>query len=125
FANAVGLDDDVRTLLHECGHAFHSIACRGEELVWYRDAPTEFAEVASMSMELLGAPHLTEFYAPADAARSRAEHLEDILRTFTWVATIDAFQLWIYRHPAHTRAERKAAWLALAEQFADGIDWTG
>lgn len=125
FANAVGVDDDVRTLLHECGHAFHSLACRNEPLVFYRDAPTEFAEVASMSMELLGAPHMTAYYGEADCARSRREALEDIVRTFTWVATIDAFQHWIYRHPGHTRAERKAAWLALADRFSDSLDWSG
>ncbi len=125
FANAVGVDDDVRTLLHECGHAFHSLACREEPLVWYRDAPTEFAEVASMSMELLGAPHMTAFYDEGDCARSRREHLEDIVRTFAWVATIDAFQLWVYRHPGHSRAERKAAWLAIADRFSDALDWSG
>ena len=30
FMNAVGIDDDVRTLLHESGHAFHALACADE-----------------------------------------------------------------------------------------------
>ena len=62
FMNAVGLDSDVRTLLHEGGHAFHTLACRGEPLSAYRESPLEFCEVASMTMELLGARRLDPFY---------------------------------------------------------------
>ena len=62
FMNAVGLDGDVRTLLHEGGHAFHALASRGEPLAAYRESPIEFCEVASMSMELLGARDLERFY---------------------------------------------------------------
>ena len=64
FMNAVGLDSDVRTLLHEGGHAFHTLACRGEPLSAYRESPLEFCEVASMTMELLGARRLDPFYKP-------------------------------------------------------------
>ncbi len=62
FMNAVGLDGDVRTLLHEGGHAFHTLASRGEPLAAYRESPIEFCEVASMTMELLGARDLEPFY---------------------------------------------------------------
>ena len=31
-----------------------------------------------------------------------------------WIATVDAFQHWIYSHPDHTRDERKAAWTIAA-----------
>ena len=62
FMNAVGLDSDLRTLLHEGGHAFHTLASRGEPLSAYRESPLEFCEVASMSMELLGASRLDAFY---------------------------------------------------------------
>ena len=62
FMNAVGLDSDLRTLLHEGGHAFHTLASRGEPLAAYRESPLEFCEVASMSMELLGARRLEAFY---------------------------------------------------------------
>src|SRR6185503_9821512 len=36
FMNAVGVDDDVRTLLHEAGHAFHAIASSHHPLFAYR-----------------------------------------------------------------------------------------
>ena len=41
------------------------------------------------------------------------------------IATVDAFQHWIYSHPAHSRAERTAAWLALMDRFGGDVDWTG
>src|SRR5207244_1170488 len=62
FMNAVGVQRDVETLLHEAGHAFHALAARSEDLHAYREPPIEFCEVASMSMELLGNEYLEEFY---------------------------------------------------------------
>lgn len=125
FMNAVGVDGDVRTLLHEGGHAFHSLACRAETLAAYREAPIEFCEVASMSMELLGAVDTQVFYNDADARRSYRELLEGIVQILPWIATVDAFQHWIYHHPGHTRPERKAAWTDLAERFGGLVDWSG
>ncbi len=125
FMNAVGLHRDVETMLHEAGHAFHSLAAREEPLLYYRSAPLEFCEVASMSMELLAAPHLTEFYTPADADRARRTHLENIIGLLPWITIIDAFQHWIYTHPDHSRDERKAEWLKLQKKFGGIEDWTG
>lgn len=125
FMNAVGLHRDVETMLHEAGHAFHSLAAREEPLLYYRSAPLEFCEVASMSMELLGGPHLTEFYSEADAARARRTHLEGIILLMPWIAIIDAFQHWIYTRPAHTREERKAEWLRLLKKFGGVEEWSG
>lgn len=125
FMNAVGLQRDVETMLHEAGHAFHAMAARSEDLQAYRHAPIEFCEVASMSMELLGNDHIEAFYSPADANRARLTHLEGVLSVLPWIATVDAFQHWIYRHPGHSREERRAAWTALMERFGGDVDWTG
>ena len=124
FMNAVGLQRDVETLLHEAGHAFHAQATRGEDLYYYRNAPIEFCEVASMSMELLGNEFLEEFYPTPQANRARKTHLEGIIGFFPWMATVDAFQHWIYTHANHTRAERKAAYLKLMDRFGGELDWT-
>jgi len=125
FMNAVGIDDDVRTLLHEAGHAFHALACADEPIVDYRHAPMEFCEVASMAMELLGGEYLSEFYNPKDLQRSNREHLEGIIQTLAWVANIDAFQHWLYEHPKHSADERSQAWVALYERFGGKfIDWS-
>jgi oligoendopeptidase F len=125
FMNAVGLQRDVETMLHEAGHAFHALATRDEPLYAYRGSPIEFCEVASMSMELLGNEFLEEFYSANDANRARRTHLEGIVSIFPWIATVDAFQHWIYTHPSHTRAERRAAWLALMDRFGGDVDWSG
>lgn len=125
FMNSVGLQRDVETMLHEAGHAFHTLAAKGEDLYSYRSAPIEFCEVASMAMELLGNQHLEEFYSTTEADRARKTHLEGIINFFPWMATVDAFQHWIYTHPGHTRAERKAAWIALMDRFGGDVDWSG
>lgn len=125
FMNAVGLQRDVETLLHEAGHAFHALAARDEPLYAYRGAPIEFCEVASMAMELLGAPHLDVFYPEAEARRARRVHLEGIVGVFPWIATVDAFQHWVYTHPGHSRGDRAAAWGRLMDRFGGDVDWSG
>jgi oligoendopeptidase F len=125
FMNAVGLDSDVRTLLHEGGHAFHTLACRGEPLADYRGCPLEFCEVASMTMELLGSRRLDPFYQQGDADRSNRKLLEGIVFILPWIATVDAFQHWIYSHPGHSRQERKTAWRSLLDRFGGIVDWSG
>jgi oligoendopeptidase F len=125
FMNAVGLQRDVETILHEAGHAFHALAARQEDLFPYRNAPLEFCEVASMSLELLGNQFLDKFYSPADARRARRKHLEGVLEIFPWIATVDAFQHWIYSHPGHARGDRQRAWLELMDRFGGEVDWSG
>ena len=126
FMNAVGVDDDVRTLLHESGHAFHALACAEDPLVDYRHAPMEFCEVASMAMELLGGEYLSEFYNVEDTKRSNREHLEGIVHVLAWVANIDAFQHWMYEHPGHSSHERRQAWGGFYQQFGGKfLDWEG
>jgi oligoendopeptidase F len=125
FMNAIGLQRDVETILHEAGHAFHAQATRDEDLYAYRGAPIEFCEVASMSMELLGNEFLEEFYPTAEANRARKTHLEGIIGFFPWMATVDAFQHWIYTHAGHTRAERKTAYLQSMDRFGGEVDYSG
>lgn len=126
FMNAVGQQRDVETILHEAGHAFHALAARAEDLLPYRNnPPIEFCEVASMSMELIGAEFLEKFYPPAEANRARRTHLEDIIKILGWIATVDAFQHWLYTHPGHARTERAAAWNSLMDRFSGDVDWSG
>ena len=126
FMNAVGRDLDLRTLVHEGGHAFHMLAARDEPLLEYRHAPIEFCEVASMGMELLALPHLNAFYENNEEyQRACRTRLEDLVLLFPVIALGDAFQHWIYTHPRHTREERSQMWLALANRFTAVVDWTG
>jgi len=119
------LQRDVETILHEAGHAFHALATRDEDLYPYRSAPIEFCEVASMSMELLGNEFIEEFYSAADAKRARRVHLEGVVGVFPWIATVDAFQHWIYTNSHHTREERRRAWQDLMNRFGGDVDWSG
>ena len=107
------------------GHAFHSLLAKEEPILHYRHAPMEFNEVASMAMELLAFEHLDVFYAPEDVKRAKRKELEGILQLFPWVATIDAFQHWVYTHPEHSREERTAQWRALRKRFGGIEDMSG
>lgn len=125
FMNAVGLHGDVQTLLHEGGHAFHAILSRDHPLVEYRSAPIEFAETASMSMELMGLERIGSVYAADDAHRARKSHFEGLLRLLPWIASIDAFQHWLYTHPDHDRDGRRQHWLEIRRRMAPDIDYSG
>ncbi len=125
FMNAAGTQRNIETMIHEAGHAFHSFYSGHLDLIHERDSPIEFAEVASMSMELLTHPHWEEFYDNKDADRARRKHLEDIISFMPWMATIDAFQHWVYANPNHSREERAEKWLELGERFGPKVNMTG
>jgi len=129
FMNSVGRDQDVRTLLHESGHAFHTFAIRNSDLpIHYRgdNIPFEFAEVASQTMEIIGGEHLEgTFYSKEDATRSRRDHLIGLVRLLAWIATIDAFQHWVYTNPGHSTEEREKFWVRLRERFGGIESWKG
>lgn len=121
FMNAAKRDSDVRTLLHEAGHSFHTFLMRKERIPYFNanaNLPLEFAEVASISMEIIsGESYEGVFYDREDAARSNFEEAVANVKLFAWVATVDAFQHWVYTHPGHTRQERAAAWVRTFNRF--------
>jgi oligoendopeptidase F len=129
FMNAVGVPDDVNTLIHEAGHCFHDFATHALPFTWQRRTGHEAAELASMSMELLAMPYLVTpdgYYSPEQARVAWLEHLEDVLGSLVHIASVDAFQAWIYTNPAGAdRDARDAQWLALRSQFEAGVDWSG
>ncbi|MDP6293089.1 MAG: M3 family oligoendopeptidase [Candidatus Thalassarchaeaceae archaeon] len=124
FMNAAGLQGDLETMIHESGHAFHSLYCGHLDLIDERNYPIEFAEVASMSMELLTQDEWQIFYDNDDEVnRAILSHLEGVVFLLPWIATIDAFQHWIYANPNHTREERTEYWLSLRDRFGSKMDW--
>jgi oligoendopeptidase F len=131
FMNAVGTHDDIQTLLHEGGHAFHYMESRRNPLWWNQNGPMEFCEVASMGMELLSAPYLASdrggFYSEADAARAYADHLHGIVTFLPYMAVVDAFQHWIYVEAPEgvTAPDLDAKWCELWDRFMIGVDYTG
>ena len=127
FMNAVGTHRDLITMIHEGGHAIHSFISRDLELTAFKNLPSEVAELASMSMELLTMKHWDEFYEDKnDQNRAMKEHLEDVLGVLPWIAQIDAFQHWVYENPSHSVEERKNEWKSLSTRFGTGLtDWSG
>jgi oligoendopeptidase F len=125
FMNAVGLNRDLFTLLHEGGHSFHALACAPDPIQAYRHAPMEFCEVASMGMELLALDQLGIFYKGDEIKRTLFEQFESVIHILPWVATIDSFQHWIYENPKHTREDRAEKWLEINQRFGGSlVDWT-
>lgn len=127
FMNSVGSLRDLVTMVHEGGHAIHSFLSRDLKLNDFKNVPSEVAELASMSMELISMQHWTAFFNnESDFERARMEQLEDILRTLPWVAAIDKFQHWLYCNHNHNAEDRKQAWLKIYAEFGGKhTDWIG
>jgi len=127
FMNAASMHRDLETMVHEGGHAIHSFLTKDLSLNAFKHTPSEVAELASMSMELLSMEAWDVFYPdPKDQKRAIREQLEGIIFTLPWIATIDAFQHWLYLHPQHTEAERTAKWNELSDRFdSKEIDYSG
>jgi oligoendopeptidase F len=127
FMNAANAMRDLTTMVHEGGHAVHTFLTNNLALNDFKRAPSEVAEVASMSMELISMDAWDVFFTNADdLIRAKEEQLKDSLKTLPWVATIDAFQHWIYTNPNHTVEERTAAWDTCFERFgANFVNWEG
>ena len=132
FMSHTNTTADVEAILHEGGHAFHSF--ESAHLRYQQKAevyvPAEFAEVASMGMEFLASPYLTEehggFYTEEENARARISHIESFLGFLPYMALVDSFQHWIYENPAEAsdgvKCEQK--WGELWDRFMQGIDYS-
>jgi len=127
YMNAVGSFRDIVTMIHEGGHAIHSVLSHQLELTDFKGLTSEIAELASMSMELISMDNWDVFFDnEEDLKRAKRDQLMDILGTLPWVATIDKFQHWIYTNKNHSTTERNEYWLSLTEEFSSGeVDWTG
>ncbi len=127
FMNAVGLHRDMVTMVHEGGHAVHAFLAANLELTEFKSTPSEVAELASMSMELISMEHWHSFFEnKEDLKRAKKEQLDSVLKGLPWIASIDKFQHWIYTHPKHTVPERYDAWMAISKDFGTGVvDYTG
>jgi len=127
FMNSANTFRDLTTMLHEGGHAIHTFISADLELNDFKHLPSEVAELASMSMELISMSNWDIFFDnEEDLKRAKREQLIDVLKTLPWVATIDQFQHWIYTHPEHTTAEREKEWERIFNRFGHSFtDWGG
>lgn len=126
FMNSVGTQNDLVTMVHEGGHAIHSFLSRDLSLTSFKDVPSEVAELASMSMEMLSMNLWNEFYKNEDdLKRAKKEQLETVLKILPWIAQIDEFQHWIYENAKHSENQRTEKWVQLCNEYGTGLtDWT-
>jgi oligoendopeptidase F len=127
FMNAVGSQGDLVTMFHEGGHAIQSHLDHTLELTSFKGLPSEVAELASMSMELISMDQWHLFYPNEDdLVRAKQDQLKKILNILPWIAQVDAFQHWVYQNFDAGIEKRNETWLALSKQFGTGLtDWTG
>ncbi len=127
FMNATGNFDDVITMIHEGGHAIHAYLAAPLELMQFKEVPSEIAELASMTMELITMDEWHHFFCnEEELLRAKRKHLQNILYTLPSVAKVDKFQHFLYETPNHTTEERAAYWMQLESIFGSQlIDYTG
>lgn len=126
FMNSAGSFRDLTTMVHEGGHAVHTFLTADLELNDFKHCPSEVAELASMSMELISMDHWDQFFNdPEELKRAKQYQLRDVLKTLPWVAVVDKFQHWIYENPEHSSEERTVAWKNIFTSFgANFVDWS-
>ena len=127
FMNAAGTLKDVTTMVHESGHAVHSFLTHYLKLNTNKRVPSEVAELAAMTMELLTMDVWDVFFPnEEDLRRAKIGQLERIIKVLPWIAAIDKFQHWLYLHPQHTAEERKIEWLEIHKKLSPStVDWSG
>ena len=127
FMNSANSLRDLTTMVHEGGHAIHTFLTADLELNDFKHCPSEVAELASMSMELISMDYWDIYFDnEEDLVRAKREQLTDVLKTLPWVAVIDQFQQWIYTHPTHQALDRETAFKEIYTRFGAGFaDWTG
>ena len=127
FMNSANSLRDLTTMVHEGGHAIHTFLTADLELNDFKHCPSEVAELASMSMELISMDNWDVYFDnEEDLKRAKKEQLADVLKTLPWVAVIDQFQHWIYTNPHHNAADRETAFKQIYTRFGAGFaDWTG
>ncbi|MCX2476471.1 M3 family oligoendopeptidase [Pedobacter sp. MC2016-05] len=126
FMNSANSLRDLTTMVHEGGHAIHTFLTANLELNDFKHCPSEVAELASMSMELISMDNWNVYFdSEEDLIRAKKEQLADVLKTLPWVAVIDQFQHWIYTNPNHTAADREVTFKQIYNRFGAGFaDWT-
>lgn len=118
FMNATASVSDLRTLMHESGHAVHAYLTRDLEIAATRHFPSEISELAAMTMELFTMEQWhTIFDQEEDLQRAKLLQMEMVIKVLPWIATIDKFQHWLYTNPGHSREERRERWLAILQEF--------
>jgi len=133
FGHVNSISDVVPLIFHELGHAFHTfetIPLRYIQQRSERAVPIEFAEVASTSMEYIGALYLHQagLCSEREATLIRIQHLEGTLMDYLpSIVCGDAFQHWVYEHPEEAQIPAKVdeKWAEIVRRYLPDTDWSG
>ncbi len=127
YMNSVGSLRDLVTMMHEGGHAVHSYLTKDLEITDFKSFPSEVAELASMSMELISMDQWGLFFEDEEELkRAKKEHLKKVIGVLPWIAAVDKFQHWLYENENNTAEERDEKWLNIISKFSSDVtDWSG
>ena len=116
--SVVGIHRDLLEFIHEVGHAVHLLQSRHIPYLLLREYPMEVAELASIGLEMMALYHMDVFYPSlSDLGRVWFEQISQIITSLPWIATVDAFQEWLYKNPRHTPKERRTEWIKIYRRF--------
>jgi oligoendopeptidase F len=125
-----GTDEDLKLLMHECGHALHDfLSYAHQDLFWQCDIPDEFAEFAAISMTYLATPFLFQdrggFYPVSEQTRFQEFLLYEPLHWLPFIARCDVFQHWLYSEAPEVvdASHLDAKWIDLSHQFEPDVNW--
>jgi len=123
--SVVGIHRDLLEFIHEVGHAVHLLQSRHIPYLLLREYPMEVAELASIGLEMMALYHMDVFYPSlSDLGRAWFEQISQIITSLPWIATVDAFQEWLYKNPRHTPKERRTEWIKIYRRFhGDDAAW--
>jgi len=122
FANFNGSRADVRTLMHELGHAFQNWSSRDKAAIDYLTPTYESAEIHSMALEYLTWPEMERFFGD-DASAYRREHLLDAMLFLPYGVAVDHFQHLVYAHPSASPEERHEMWREMERRYLPWRDY--
>lgn len=117
FMNANGIHQDLNTLAHEEGHAWHGELINNLNYPFEKEYSIEVAEVASMFLEYSSSEYLNYFYSEKELTWALKDQLEGEFALLSWVAIIDKFQHEVYNKEDINKQDLRKIWVSVLEQF--------
>jgi M3 family oligoendopeptidase len=125
LCNSTGEEEDVRTLMHEMGHAFQGWESQPIEAVDLQWPTSDACEVHSMGMEYLSMRHIDEFFSAEHAEKYRRQRWKRAIDLLCYVCVVDEFQHWVYENPDASPEARDEQWSRIWDTYITEIDYTG